>query len=190
MNFASAVRSFRSSQARGALLVLALSLMLPGVAPLAAAPDAAVLMTLQKLTRHDFPSLDKEGWRASAGVVRPPSLDPPGPAGHPPLAGGESRPGDFVEDHQDSERAVLEARVREVRELLTTLDGLQTHLAGLAETALNHADAAPTLDERRRYERLYTETSARLGELQATRAEIERQLGVLETQLETAVGDR
>lgn len=91
---------------------------------------------------------------------------------------------------QDSERAVLEARVREVRELLTTLDGLQNHLAGLAETTLNHADAAPTLDERRRYERLYTETSARLGELQATRAGIESQLDLLETQLETAAGER
>lgn len=91
---------------------------------------------------------------------------------------------------QDSERAVLVARVREVRELLTTLDGLQTHLAGLAETTLNHADAAPTLDERRRYERLYTETSVRLGELQATRAEIERQIDLLETQLETAPSGR
>lgn len=91
---------------------------------------------------------------------------------------------------QDPERAVLEARVREVRELLTTLDGLQNHLAGLAETTLNHADAAPTLDERRRYERLYTETSARLGELQATRAEIEHQLGVLEARLGTASGGR
>ena len=117
-----------------ALLTLALSLAFPGVAPLAADPDAVEV--------------------------------------------------------QDPERAVLEARVREVRELLTTLDGLQNHLAGLAETTLNHADAAPTLDERRRYERLYTETSARLGELQATRAEIERQIEVLETQLETASDGR
>jgi hypothetical protein len=134
VNLASAGHSRLFNQGRAALLVLALSLMLPGIASLAADPDAAVL--------------------------------------------------------QDPERAILEARVRAVRELLTTLDGLQAHLAGLAETALNHADAAPTLDERRRYERLYTETSARLGELQATRAEIERQIDLLETQLETAPGGR
>jgi hypothetical protein len=134
VNLARAVRSFRSSQARGALLAAALCLALPGDASLAADPDPAVL--------------------------------------------------------QDSERAILEARVREVRELLTTLDGLQAHLTGLAETALDHADAAPTLDERRRHERLYTEASARLGELQATRAEIERQIDLLETQLEAAPGGR
>jgi chromosome segregation ATPase len=123
----------------------------------------------------------------SAGVV--PLAKPPRPCGPPPLGRGGSKPDDLVEDHQN-ERAVLEARVREVRELLTTLDGLQAHLTGLAETALDHADAAPTLDERRRYERLYTETSARLGELQATRAEIERQIDLLETQLEAAPGGR
>lgn len=134
MNLASAGHSRLFNQGRAALLVLALSLMLPGGAPLAANPDATV--------------------------------------------------------PHDPERAILETRVREVRELLSTLGGLQAHLAGLAETALNHADAAPTLDERRRYERLYTETSARLGELQATRAEIERQIEVLETQLEPAPGGR
>lgn len=80
------------------------------------------------------------------------------------------------------EVALLEARIRDARALLASLETLEKRLAALAHKALDDADAAPTPDERRRYEQLYTETSARLGELQATRAELQTQLGRLESQ--------
>jgi len=37
---------------------------------------------------YEFPSLDKEGWRAAPGWFDLADLTPP-PFGHPPLAGGE-----------------------------------------------------------------------------------------------------
>lgn len=80
---------------------------------------------------------------------------------------------------------LLDAQIQDAHALLVSLEGLETHLTALAQKALDDADAAPTPDERRRYEQLYTETSARLGELQATRAALQGQLERLETQRET-----
>ena len=84
----------------------------------------------------------------------------------------------------ETDLPVLESRVKELRELLTSIDGVRANLTRMAETAQSDADAAPNLTERRRYEQLYTETSVRLGELENTRAEIIRLLGELETRLE------
>ncbi len=86
--------------------------------------------------------------------------------------------------------ADLAESLQATRQLLATLADLETHLAGVAQRALDQADAAPTLDERRRYEHLYHETSARLGELKATRADIQRQLERLESQSEATDGER
>lgn len=88
------------------------------------------------------------------------------------------------------EVALLEARIRDARALLASLETLEKRLAALAHKALDDADAAPTPDERRRYEQLYTETSARLGELQATRADLQTQLGRLESQRDALGHDR
>lgn len=55
-------------------------------------------------------------------------------------------------------------------DLIEQLDRLDRDLQRLAEQALDNADQAPTADERRRYERLYEDTSARLAELRAVRA--------------------
>ncbi|MBK5965179.1 hypothetical protein CCR95_14045 [Thiocystis minor] len=89
-----------------------------------------------------------------------------------------------------TEQAVVADSLQAVRQLLTTLDQLETNLAGVAQRALDQADAAPTLDERRRYERLYSETSLRLGELKATRADLQRQLDRLDPQPDTPAGER
>lgn len=64
--------------------------------------------------------------------------------------------------------------------MLATLGELDAQLTELAQGALADADAATTLDERRRYERLYGETSTRLGELRAVRRDLQRQLEQLE----------
>lgn len=88
-------------------------------------------------------------------------------------------------DHADTDEQLIQARIKELRELMASMDGLRANLTKMAEKALNDADMAPTLAERRRYEQLYTETNARIGELQTTRAEIVRLLGELETRLET-----
>ena len=84
----------------------------------------------------------------------------------------------------ETDLPVLESRVKELRELLTAIDGVRANLTRMAETAQSDADAAPNLTERRRYEQLYTETSVRLGELENTRAEMIRLLGELETRIE------
>ncbi|WP_041447096.1 hypothetical protein [Thiocystis violascens] len=89
-----------------------------------------------------------------------------------------------------TEQGVVADSLQSVRQLLTTLDQLETNLAGVAQRALDQADAAPTLDERRRYERLYSETSRRLGELKATRADLQRQIDRLDPQPETPAGER
>jgi vacuolar-type H+-ATPase subunit I/STV1 len=89
-----------------------------------------------------------------------------------------------------TERAVVADSLQAARQLLTTLDQLETNLAGVAQRALDQADAATTLDARRRYERLYSETSIRLGELKATRADLQRQIDYLEPQPEPPADER
>ena len=98
--------------------------------------------------------------------------------GAAPPVGAES-------DNADANEQLIQARIKELRELMASMDSLRTNLTKMAEKALNDADMAPTLTERRRYEQLYTETNTRIGELQTTRAEIVRLLGELETRLET-----
>lgn len=104
---------------------------------------------------------------------------PPGAADGPPGVADRA-----------AERAALDARIQEVRQLLGSMDALESHLTALARQALEDSDLASSLDERRRYERLYRETSARLGELKATRRDIQRQLERLESQLGDAQGER
>lgn len=87
-------------------------------------------------------------------------------------------------DHVDTDEQLIQARIKELRELMASIDSLRANLAKMAEKALSDADMAPTLTERRRYEQLYTETNTRIGELQTTRAEIARLIGELETRLE------
>ncbi|MEY6432279.1 hypothetical protein ABC977_07625 [Thioalkalicoccus limnaeus] len=60
--------------------------------------------------------------------------------------------------------------------ILETLDGLEQRLTDIAERALVDADAAVAVEERRRHERLYDETSRRLGELQSARLDFLREL--------------
>lgn len=60
--------------------------------------------------------------------------------------------------------------------ILETLDGLERRLTDIAERALVDADAAVAVEERRRHERLYDETSRRLGELQSARLDFLREL--------------
>lgn len=100
-------------------------------------------------------------------------------------ADGASPPVSAQSDHADTNEQLIQARIKELKELMASMDNLRANLAKMAEKALNDADLAPTLTERRRYEQLYTETNTRIGELQTTRAEIARLLGELETRLET-----
>lgn len=78
----------------------------------------------------------------------------------------------------------IQARIQELQELSIAMDAVRANLTKVAERALQDSDSAPTLTERRRYEQLYAETNARLGELQTTRAEITHLLNTLEVQLE------
>ena len=107
------------------------------------------------------------------------------PGGNP----GAAEPTASAASVMADEQAILTARLQEVRQLLTTLDDLETQLTGMAQQALDQSDTAPTLDARRRYEALYIETSARLGELQATRRNMQNQLDQLDTQLDAASGE-
>ncbi|KAB2930807.1 MAG: hypothetical protein F9K25_08695 [Candidatus Contendobacter sp.] len=99
-------------------------------------------------------------------------------------AGGSSPPVGVESDNASASKQVLQARIQELKELSASMDAVQANLAKVAERALKDSDSAPSLTERRRYEQLYAETNARLGELQTTRTEIARLLGQLETQLE------
>lgn len=90
-----------------------------------------------------------------------------------------------VESNSDSTgKPLIQAQIQELEGLLASMDAVHINLTKVAEKALKDSDSAPTLTERRHYEQLYAETNARLGELQATRAEINRLLGELETRLE------
>lgn len=82
-------------------------------------------------------------------------------------------------------RATLTPRLQEGQRLLTQIDTLHTHLAAQAQRALDQADAAPTLDERRQRETLYRDINAKLADLQTARDEIQRQLDTLAEQLKS-----
>jgi hypothetical protein len=84
----------------------------------------------------------------------------------------------------EADLITLQNRVKDLQDMLAKMEKLRATLVEIAEKALNNADAAPDLTERQRYEQLYTQTSARLGELDVTRAEITRLLSELETRLE------
>lgn len=79
---------------------------------------------------------------------------------------------------------IIRERIRELKELSTSMDAIHINMIKVAEKALKDSDSAPTLTERRRYEQLYAETSVRLGEFRTTRAEIDHLLGKLQAQLE------
>lgn len=98
--------------------------------------------------------------------------------------GGNSVPESPHTTLSTAELSVLESRIKELRELQTSIDSVRTNLISMAEKAQNDADAAPNLTERRRYEQLYTEVSSRLGELDNNRADLIRLLGELENRLE------
>jgi hypothetical protein len=85
--------------------------------------------------------------------------------------------------HPNPERAALQARLDDIRRLLSRLDDLETPLIAQAEQALDRADTAQSHDERARQERLYGEIGARIAELRATRRDIALQLQVLEQTL-------
>ena len=77
----------------------------------------------------------------------------------------------------------LRERLGEVQQLLDVLDTTIARLNRLAEDSLERADNATDYDERARYEALYTETGARIGELQLQRDKIEELLTALKTKL-------
>ena len=82
-----------------------------------------------------------------------------------------------------AEFAALRERLGETRRLLDILDTTIARLSRLAEQSLDRADNAVDYDERARYEALYTETGARIGELQLQRDKIEGLLIELEATL-------
>ncbi len=84
----------------------------------------------------------------------------------------------------DKHSPVLKNQMSELRQLLVSIDQLNANLLKIAEKALSNADAAPDLVMRRRYEQLYAQTSARISELQKSRAEIARFLSTMEAQPE------
>ena len=77
----------------------------------------------------------------------------------------------------------LRERLGETRQLLDVLDATIARLSRLAEDSLDRADSATDYDERARYEALYSETGARIGELQLQRDKIEELLIGLEAKL-------
>jgi len=104
-------------------------------------------------------------------------------AAPPGIAANHAAPADQSTQINDVDLSALQNRIKDLRDLLTTMERLRANLVKAAEKALNDADAAPSLTERRRYEQLYTETSARLGELEVTHAELVRLLSELETRM-------
>lgn len=84
----------------------------------------------------------------------------------------------------ETDLATLQNRVKDLQDMLAKMEKLRANLVESAEKALNGADAAPDLTERQRYEQLYTQTNARIGELDVTRAEIARLVSELEMRLE------
>ena len=95
---------------------------------------------------------------------------------------GAAQPGSPASDMETL--LALESKIGELKALATALDDLSAHLTTVAENALDQADMAPGFDERSRYEQLYRETSARIGELQAQQARLEQLLAELESKLE------
>lgn len=93
-------------------------------------------------------------------------------------------PTDEAAPLSEADLITLQNRVKDLQDMLAKMEKLRATLVEIAEKALNDADAAPDLTERQRYEQLYTQASARLGELDVTRAEITRLLSELETRLE------
>ena len=82
-----------------------------------------------------------------------------------------------------AEFAALRERLGETRRLLDILDTTIARLSRLAEESLDRADNAVDYDERARFEALYAETGARIGELQLQRDKIEELLSELEAKL-------
>ena len=80
--------------------------------------------------------------------------------------------------------AALAERIDETKHLLGVMDTMIAQLTEIAQSALDHADSAATVEERSNYESLYSETSARLGELQVQRDEIDQLLKQLAHRLE------
>lgn len=82
-----------------------------------------------------------------------------------------------------AELTAMRERFGEARQLLDVLDATIAKLSRLAEDSLDRADNAKDYDERARYESLYAETGARIGELQLQRDKIEELLTELEAKL-------
>lgn len=72
--------------------------------------------------------------------------------------------------------AALAERLRDLRELLGRLESLESQLIAQVQEAQAHAEAAADHEARARYERLATETGARLSELRATRDQLQEQI--------------
>ena len=113
-----------------------------------------------------------------AGVALADPADAPG--SDPLTAGVDGTPASASENV-----SLIQAQIKDLRELAASMEGVQANLAKVAKRALKDSDSAPTLAERHRYEQLYAEANARMGELQTTRVEITRLLGELEAKLET-----
>ncbi|QIK37073.1 hypothetical protein GWK36_02590 [Caldichromatium japonicum] len=81
--------------------------------------------------------------------------------------------------------AGLTERLHDLQELLGKLESLESQLIAQGQEAQAHAEAAADYEARRRYERLATETGARLAELRATRRALADQIQHLEETLKT-----
>lgn len=75
--------------------------------------------------------------------------------------------------------AQLATTLAESERLLQSLDGLREQLTIAARRAAENADLAVAYDERQRYEELARAAQARLAELEATRAELTREIAAL-----------
>lgn len=69
-------------------------------------------------------------------------------------------------------RQTLVVTLQNLEGLLASIDQLVVNLTQTAQGALANADAARNVDERARYEALYSQASGRLAELQDQRSQI------------------
>ena len=77
----------------------------------------------------------------------------------------------------------LGATLQNLEGLLASIDQLIANLTQTAQGALANADAARNVDERARYEELYSQASRRLAELQDQRSKIVQLIVQIRTKL-------
>jgi len=80
----------------------------------------------------------------------------------------------------------LDVTLQNLEGLLVSIDQLIVNLTQMAQEALANADAARHVDERARYEALYSQASGRLAELQDQRSQIVQLVAQIRAKLEAS----